>query len=219
MARRDRVQKPRGRSLGGTAFRWVPVVLVLVLLGGAAAAYHYDLGTRWFGAAPDPTSPPVPGLTLPSVPSPRAVARPAPAGRPAPSSVRRHLSPALDDPDLAELRAVVAPLSGPPVLADGTGVSMPASTLKLLTAATALEVLGPDHTFATRVVAQGRRSLTLVGGGDPYLTSKRQRGPAPRDASLQTAGPGNLPRNCESRAQEVSSAPGAVAGTSSGWAK
>ena len=71
MARRDRVQKPRGRSLGGTAFRWVPVVLVLVLLGGAAAAYHYDLGTRWFGAAPDPgpASPPVPGLTLPSVPT------------------------------------------------------------------------------------------------------------------------------------------------------
>ncbi len=194
MARRDRVQKPRGRSLGGTAFRWVPVVLVLVLLGGAAAAYHYDLGTRWFGAAPDPgpTSPPVPGLTLPSVPSPRAVARPAPAGRPAPSSVRRHLSPALDDPDLAELRAVVAPLSGPPVLDDGTGVSMPASTLKLLTAATALEVLGPGHTFATRVVAQGRRSLTLVGGGDPYLTSKRPKGPGP--PRRQPPGPGRRDR-------------------------
>lgn len=187
MARRDRGQKPRGRSLGAAAFRWVPVALVLVLLGGAVAAYHYDLGTRWFGAAPDtgPTSPPVPGLTLPTVPTPRAVARPAPAGRPAPTSVRRHLGPALDDPDLADLRAVVAPLSGPPVLDHGTGVSMPASTLKLLTTTAALEVLGPDHTFATRVVAQGRRSLTLVGGGDPYLTSTREKRPAPRDASLQ----------------------------------
>jgi len=187
VARRDRRQ-PRGRSVRGAAFRWVPVLLVLALLGGAAAAYHYDLGTRWFGAAPDAgrTSPPVPGLTLPPVPTPRAVARPAPSGRPAPSAVRRALGPALDDPDLADLRAVVAPLSGPPVLADGRGASMPASTLKLLTATAALEVLGPDHTFATRVVAERRRSLTLVGGGDPFLAGKRPAKAAPGDASLQT---------------------------------
>jgi D-alanyl-D-alanine carboxypeptidase/D-alanyl-D-alanine-endopeptidase (penicillin-binding protein 4) len=163
------------------------VLLVLVLLGGAAAAYHYDLGTRWFGApADDTSSPPVPGLTLPPVPTPRAVARPAPSGRPSPSAVRRTLGPALDDPDLADLRAVVAGLSGPPVLDDGRGASMPASTLKLLTATAALDVLGPGHTFVTTVVADRRRSLTLVGGGDPYLASKRPaRGTGPRDASLQ----------------------------------
>ena len=79
MARRDRRGRPRGRSLGGVLFRWGPIVLVLALFAGAAAAYHYDLGTRWFGAAPDAASgvPPVPGLTLPPVPTPRAV---APAG-------------------------------------------------------------------------------------------------------------------------------------------
>jgi D-alanyl-D-alanine carboxypeptidase/D-alanyl-D-alanine-endopeptidase (penicillin-binding protein 4) len=188
VARRDRRSEPRGRSLRGVAFRWVPVLLVLVLLGGAAAAYHYDLGVRWFGATPDagPSSPPVPGLTLPAVAPPRLVARPAPSGRPAPSAVRRTLGPSLDDPDLADLRAVVAPLSGPPVLVDGRGASMPASTLKLLTATAALEVLGPGHTFATRVVADRRRSLTLVGGGDPYLVSKRPARALPGDASLQT---------------------------------
>ncbi len=170
-------------------FRWGPVLLVLALFAGAAAAYHYDLGTRWFGAAPDasPTSPPVPGLTLPPVPTPRAVARPAPAGHPSPLSVRRTLGPALRDPHLADLRAVVAPLTGPPVLDEGRGTSMPASTLKLLTATAALEALGPDRTFATRVVADGRSRLTLVGGGDPFLTGKRPTDPAARGvASLQT---------------------------------
>lgn len=188
MAPRVRRGRPRDRSLGGALFRWGPVLLVLAVLAGATAAYHYDLGTRWFGAAPDavPTSPPVPGLTLEPVPPPRAVARPAPSGHPAPASVRRVLGPALKDPHLADLRAVVAPLTGPPVLDDGRGSSMPASTLKLLTATAALEALGPDHTFATRVVADGRRRVTLVGGGDPFLTGKRPTDPAERgDASLQ----------------------------------
>ncbi len=64
---------------------------------------------------------------------------------------------------------------------------MPASTLKLLTATAALETLGPDRTFATRVVADGRNRLTLVGGGDPFLTGKRPTDPAARgEASLQT---------------------------------
>ncbi len=188
MARRDRRGRPRGRSVGGVLFRWGPILLVLALFAGATAAYHYDLGTRWFGAAPDaaPTAPPVPGLTLPPVPTPRAVARPAPSGRPAPLSVRRTLGPALRDPHLADLAAVVAPLTGPPVLDDGRSPSMPASTLKLLTATAALEALGPDRTFATRVVADGRNRLTLVGGGDPFLTGKRPTDPAARGvASLQ----------------------------------
>lgn len=52
---------------------------------------------------------------------------------------------------------------------------IPASTQKLLTAAAALAVLGPDHRFTTRVLADGRpaggtaQRLYLVGGGDPLL--------------------------------------------------
>jgi serine-type D-Ala-D-Ala carboxypeptidase/endopeptidase (penicillin-binding protein 4) len=59
---------------------------------------------------------------------------------------------------------------------------IPASNMKVLTAAVALDVLGPDRTFTTRVygeLSDGTvRNLTLVGGGDPLLAT-----PAYREAS------------------------------------
>jgi len=181
VVRRD--GRRRRRWLG-----WVSLVLVLVLAGGAAAAWRTGRLADWLGDdATTPLTTPVPGFTPPAAPEPRAVARPAPAGRPDPARVRRALAPALADPHLADLRAVVAPLQGRPVLDLGRGVSMPASTMKLLTATAALEVLGPDRTFATRVVADGRGRIVLVGGGDPFLAGKQPtEGTAGRDASLQT---------------------------------
>ncbi|MFD6950269.1 D-alanyl-D-alanine carboxypeptidase [Nocardiopsis sp. TSRI0078] len=60
---------------------------------------------------------------------------------------------------------------------DGAEQLLPASNMKLFTAAAALEVLGADHTFSTEVMAEAgpghRRSvenLYLVGGGDPTLS-------------------------------------------------
>lgn len=47
----------------------------------------------------------------------------------------------------------------------------PASTVKLLTAAAALDVLGPDARLSTRVVRSGHL-LYLVGGGDMTLASR-----------------------------------------------
>ena len=165
---------------------WTVGVLVHVLAGGAAPAYRTGRLADWFGAHPAPLAAPVPGFTAPPAPGPRAVARTAPSARPTARVVRRALAAALKDPDLAHLRAVVAPLSGPPVLDLGHGSSTPASTLKLLTAVAALEALGPETTFSTRVVADGRREIVLVGGGDPFLESKQPtEGPARHDASLQ----------------------------------
>ncbi|WP_052391110.1 D-alanyl-D-alanine carboxypeptidase/D-alanyl-D-alanine-endopeptidase [Streptomyces sp. NRRL B-24484] len=53
---------------------------------------------------------------------------------------------------------------------------LPASTQKTVTAAAALELLGPDHRFTTEVLAAGPRTggridgdLVLRGGGDPTL--------------------------------------------------
>lgn len=61
---------------------------------------------------------------------------------------------------------------------NGSTPVVPASTEKLFTAAAALDLLGPDHRFTTTVVPSAvasagvlRGDLTLVGGGDPQLTS------------------------------------------------
>ena len=45
---------------------------------------------------------------------------------------------------------------------------LPASNMKLVTTATALDLFGPDHTFETRLAVAGN-DLYLVGGGDPAL--------------------------------------------------
>jgi serine-type D-Ala-D-Ala carboxypeptidase/endopeptidase (penicillin-binding protein 4) len=50
----------------------------------------------------------------------------------------------------------------------------PASTTKLATATAALQVLGPDARFTTKVVTgTGHGSIVLVGGGDPTLAAGR----------------------------------------------
>lgn len=67
---------------------------------------------------------------------------------------------------------------GAPLAGGGTEGLIPASTTKVLTAFAALEVLGPDERFATRVVRSGD-TLTLVGGGDPYLVERQPERPSP----------------------------------------
>ena len=56
----------------------------------------------------------------------------------------------------------------------------PASTMKVLTTAAALDTLGPAYTWRTRAYATGpirdrtlHGDLVLVGGGDPFLTAER----------------------------------------------
>ncbi|GAA3574206.1 hypothetical protein GCM10022197_33990 [Microlunatus spumicola] len=63
--------------------------------------------------------------------------------------------------------------------------AIPASTTKLVTAAAALDLLGPEHRFTTSVVSPGRGRIVLVGGGDPYLQEKASRA-EPTRASLST---------------------------------
>jgi D-alanyl-D-alanine carboxypeptidase/D-alanyl-D-alanine-endopeptidase (penicillin-binding protein 4) len=53
---------------------------------------------------------------------------------------------------------------------------VPASAMKVVTAAAAIDVLGPDHTFVTSVHGEidasgAATSLWLVGGGDPLLVT------------------------------------------------
>lgn len=190
MGRRDR---RHGRRAGSGAFlRWAPVVLVLVLLASAGAAYRFDLGSRWFGTgAPDPASEPAAvappeGLALPELTLPDLVAQPESAPPPSKALVRRALAPLVGDGDLGPHVLVAAgDLAGTDLLTMGDGPAVPASTMKLLTATAALAALGPDRTFATTVVGRGRR-VVLVGGGDPFLASTPQPGSWPARADVVT---------------------------------
>lgn len=62
---------------------------------------------------------------------------------------------------------------------NGDAARTPASTLKILTAATALAIFGPGHRFSTRIQSVHpitahtlHDNLWLVGGGDPVLDSE-----------------------------------------------
>ena len=165
---------------------WLPVLLVLALLGGAGTAYWLDRDQPDPDKDPEQVAPP-PGLDLPPLTSPSPVAAAA-AGAADPAKVRRALAPLLRDPDLGpHLLATVAGLDGTPLFDRGDGAAIPASTLKLLTSAAALETMGPEQTFATRVVTDAPRRIVLVGGGDPLLSSTRpERGDYPRRADVVT---------------------------------
>ena len=83
---------------------------------------------------------------------------------------------------LADVGIVVWPVdSGRPLLALHADDAMaPASTMKLITSLAALDLLGPDYRWKTRLYAGGpiedgvlKGDLYVVGGGDPYLTFDR----------------------------------------------
>ncbi len=194
MSPRDARHSGRRRS------RTLVVLLALVLVAGVAAGAAYwrweDL-RAWLDrdlARTDPAAvDPPPGLDLPEAVPPRPVAAPADdAASPRAARVRRALARGLRDDDLGRrVTAAVADLDdGDPVFRRGPGRFVPASTTKVLTAAAALEVLGSDHTFETRVVEGPRPDqVVLVGGGDPYLATEpepRQDRPVAEQADLRT---------------------------------
>ncbi len=67
---------------------------------------------------------------------------------------------------------VVLPMEGGDAVAewDGDRALIPASVMKAVTTATALQILGPDYVFETRLFLKGD-DLVIVGGGDPTLGS------------------------------------------------
>lgn len=76
--------------------------------------------------------------------------------------------------------AAIDPTTGADLASSGAGTYVPASTTKLLTGFSALASIDPQHRFATRVVRRpssgpGDDRIVLVGGGDPYLVTKRPK--------------------------------------------
>ncbi|MSZ77463.1 MAG: D-alanyl-D-alanine carboxypeptidase/D-alanyl-D-alanine-endopeptidase, partial [Actinobacteria bacterium] len=176
MARRERHHAAR-RVLHG--------LLVLVVLLAAVAA---GVGvTAWRRSDPGPApSPAEARLDLPPVVAPGDPSEVPATSGPAGSRVRAALAEALADPALgAHVTLAVAGGIGDPVLTEGRGPVVPASTTKLLTSLAALSLVDPGTTFDTTVVRSGSR-VVLVGGGDPFLAGRPDPSAYPHRADLQT---------------------------------
>ena len=183
----------RGHS--GRLLRRVTATLVVLVLALAVAAQQFDLGEEWFGLhSPSPVTEPAevappPGLTLPRHADAPVVAESTSGSEASPRKVRRALARLVSDKKLGRHVAVaVTQLSnGRSVYRAGAGLVTPASTMKLLTSAAALETLGPDHRFRTTAVAgRAPRQVVLVGGGDPFLERAPIAEVYPAHADLST---------------------------------
>lgn len=170
VTRRRRRARARARALAA----------LLALAGVACVA----LGVR-ADPAPAPARAPAPRVAPRSVPTPLLSARRVPA---------LFVDAVATDRLRKQLGTVVAPVDACVEVNDGSAPLARinpdrslagASTQKLLVAAAALSVLGPDHRFATRAVSAGALDagalggdLVVVGGGDPVLTTASDPGPA-----------------------------------------
>jgi len=164
------------------------VVLISVIAGAIAVLpreNRYAVGAQ-SSYAPPPSL--ASSSSLPAAPA-TSTPTPTPAKRDLPGPVLAPASPRVVPSKTAvanKIRAVkvkgmtgsysgsvVEVGSGKVVYAhNATRGYIPASTMKLLTSTAALSILGPEHTFTTSVVSPKRGQIILVGGGDPYLSSK-----------------------------------------------
>jgi len=175
------------------------VVLISVIAGAIALLpreHRYALGAQTsYTAAPSPISaasaPPAPSTATPS-PTPAKRDLPGPVLAPAAPRIVPNKTAVANKVRAVKVKGMTGSYSGS-VVEVGTGKVVfahnatrgyiPASTMKLLTSTAALSILGPEHTFQTSVVTPKRGQIILVGGGDPYLSS-RSRGDYPKRATI-----------------------------------
>lgn len=160
----------------------VAFVLVLLLMGGALWVFQGQVrhllgedprvGTREVVPRIAPAPTPVLGAPTPAPPVSAA-------------SLAAKLDAVPRGP-LTQVGVVVADAVTGETLYDraGAGPLAPASTMKVLSGIVALDVLGRDRTFTTKVVRGGSGQVVLVGGGDPLLRSARST-EYPMGSSLQ----------------------------------
>jgi D-alanyl-D-alanine carboxypeptidase/D-alanyl-D-alanine-endopeptidase (penicillin-binding protein 4) len=146
------------------------VTVVLLLVPSDAPLHGLVSSPSSSSAAPTPSASPAlsPGVAGPVLPSPSGTSVPTSAG------LIAALRVALAQPALKghTALAVVDVATGHLLVRQGDIAAQPASTLKLLTAAAALSVLGPDARLKTGVVSvPGSDRIVLVGDGDATLAS------------------------------------------------
>ena len=148
-------------------FSALGVVFALLATGSVFAGIAVG-STRADASAPG-------SATRPSVTPTPAPTRPVPAAIAAATPLRTcSVAAPASDPNLLTLQASVINATTGEVLFDRAGAtpSRTASVLKTLTAAAALNVLGPDYRISTKVFSGATPgTVVLVGGGDPTLSA------------------------------------------------
>lgn len=66
----------------------------------------------------------------------------------------------------------LAPNGHMTVAANSETPFVPASTLKIITSLASLDILGPEHRFATRISRDRHNNLYIQGSGDPFLLTE-----------------------------------------------
>lgn len=156
----------------------------LIVLTSVAITVATGLAVVWQWAEAKTTFAPEPTIAASADPSVN-LATPVLSVRRAPGVLSRGLNVEAFRVELQPLLAAVDDTSCAAVSVDGQVVAaahlalpvIPASNQKLLVAAVALDVLGPSSTFRTSAVGELRLDgvvagdLSLIGGGDPVLTT------------------------------------------------
>ncbi|MBB4747526.1 D-alanyl-D-alanine carboxypeptidase/D-alanyl-D-alanine-endopeptidase [Actinoplanes lobatus] len=153
----------------------VSALVILTLVAGAAAAglvVRPGPVDEWLGA--EPTAAPTTAAPTPEpTPTPVLAAAEADGAAPDPAAVKAALDPLVNAPALGStVHVQVVDAATGTVLYERNADKMttPASTTKVLTAATVLAARGPAHRLETRVVAGERPGeVVIIGGGDPTL--------------------------------------------------
>lgn len=167
------------------------LVLVLAgLLGLAALQAVPGLPDAFRPAPPAAPSPTHDAGSEPALPPASATALPPLPGdapRPEAAALRRALDKAFDGRGGVFHASVVDVSTGDPLYdRDASARAVPASSLKVATAAAALSVLGADSTLRTAVVRASEDSVVLVGGGDVLLGAGRSGESVVGRAGLRT---------------------------------
>lgn len=197
----------------GPLRRLLPMLLLGLLVMALAVPAGIAIAPALHGqdsAANTPTAP-APWQQAPASLSPAGsgaiAALSASAPVPDPGSLAARLDDALKTDGAGTFSGVVQDAATGRLLFDrsGTEARVPASNMKLLTAAAALRVLGPDRRFSTRVVAgSAPGTVVLTGGGDVLLGA----GESAPDAVLGHAGLASLAQDTVRALQD-----GGAAGT------
>nr|WP_233625304.1 D-alanyl-D-alanine carboxypeptidase/D-alanyl-D-alanine-endopeptidase [Actinoplanes sp. ATCC 53533] len=147
------------------------LVLVVVAAAGVLVVRPGPVD-GWLAA--DPTASPSASATPDPTPTPVLVAADVSGAMPTAAGVQAAIAPLLKAGPLGPRVnvSIVDAATGDSLFAQNADtMTTPASTTKLLTAATVLAARGPAYRLATRAVAGARPGeVVLVGGGDPTLS-------------------------------------------------